>query len=77
MCNEIGKENSHSHSVEDCWANPYSSRYRKNTYEARLLECLRAGKPIPKLMQVYAKEAKNFPATKAQDESATEEPRAA
>jgi hypothetical protein len=33
LCKELGKEMMHSHVTEDCWANPYSAKYRKGTYE--------------------------------------------
>jgi hypothetical protein len=53
LCVELGRAANGNHDVEDCWANPYSKRYRKGYYDARLLECLRSGRKVPSLMQVY------------------------
>ena len=33
LCKELGKEVAINHDVQDCWANPYSKRYRKGTYD--------------------------------------------
>lgn len=53
LCIELGKAANGNHDVNDCWANPYSKRYRKGAYERALLECLRSGRKVPDLMKVY------------------------
>ena len=70
LCKLFGKEMMHSHTTDDCWANPYSSRYRRNVYEARLLECYRKKMPVPEIMKVYEAEAKNTPAPKPSGDAA-------
>lgn len=61
LCVQLGKDGTANHPLNDCWANPYSQRYRKGVYDMRLLECLRSGKPVPEIMKIYQSKSEEKP----------------
>lgn len=56
ICEELGRTVGQFHPVEICWTNPKSKTFRPSTYLTIVNECLKNGKPIPKLMDLTSSE---------------------
>jgi hypothetical protein len=52
----LGRDVSATHTLENCYVNPASSRFKRGIYNLRVAELKKQGKPLPEKMKLPEEE---------------------